>query len=79
MPVIAQAAKKLRHDRKRTKQTSHAREVLRDVVKAMRKSPSAKSLSKAFQELDKAAKRHIIHKNKANRLKANLAKLLAKK
>ncbi len=79
MPIIAQAAKKLRHDRKRTKQTALAKETLRTVVKAMRKSPSAKALSKAFHELDKAAKRHIIHKNKAARLKSNLAKLVAKK
>lgn len=79
MPVIAQAAKKLRHDRKRTRQTMAARVDLRDVIKAMRKTPTAKTLSSAFSALDKAAKRKIIHKNKAARLKANLAKLIAKK
>ncbi len=79
MPVIAQAAKKLRHDRKRTRQTMAARTDLRDIIKSMRKTPTAKTLSSAFSALDKAAKRNIIHKNKAARLKANLAKLIAKK
>jgi small subunit ribosomal protein S20 len=79
MPIIAQAAKKLRHDKKRTQETALVRESLRNVIKAMRKSPSAKALTAAFQALDKAAKRNIIHKNKASRLKSNLAKLIVKK
>jgi small subunit ribosomal protein S20 len=79
MPIIAQAAKKLRHDRKRTKQTMAVRESLRTLVKSMRKTPTSKTLTQVFQALDKAAKRNIIHKNKAARLKSNLAKLIAKK
>lgn len=42
----------------------------------MRQKPSAKSLTEAFQKLDRAAKSHVIHKNKAARLKARLSKLL---
>lgn len=79
MPITAQAAKKLRHDRKRTRQTMEARESLRALVKITRKSPSAKTLTRVFSALDKAAKRKIIHANKASRLKSNLARLLAKK
>lgn len=79
MPITAQAAKKLRHDRKRTKQTSSVRQSLRDSIKATRISPTKKSLSHVYQSLDKAVKRRIIHKNKAARLKSNLAKLLKKK
>lgn len=56
-----------------------ARETLRTLIKTMRKSPSAKNLTRVFSALDKAAKRNIIHANKASRLKANLARLLAKK
>jgi small subunit ribosomal protein S20 len=76
MPIIARASKKLRHDRKRTKVTMAARENLRNFVKSFRKSPTKKSLSGVFQTLDKAAKRNIIHKNKAARLKSRLSKLL---
>jgi len=79
MPIIASAAKKLRHDRKRTRQTAAARETLRTLIKTMRTSPSAKKLTAVFSALDKAVKRNIIHANKASRLKSNLAKLLAKK
>jgi len=78
MPIIARAAKKLRHDRKRTKITMSVRETLRGVVKSFRKSPSKKSLSHVFETIDKAAKRNVIHDNKAARLKSRLSKLLKK-
>ena len=78
MPITAQAEKKLRHDKKRTLQTSTIRKALRDVVKIARKSPSKKSLTAAFSALDKAAKKNTIHKNKAARLKSRLSKLLKK-
>jgi small subunit ribosomal protein S20 len=79
MPIIKQAKKKLRHDRKRTEITSGVRASLRMVVKSFRKSPSKKSLGSVFRALDKAAKRNIIHKNKAARLKSRLSSLVAKK
>jgi small subunit ribosomal protein S20 len=55
------------------------RAALRTVIKSFRKSPTKKSLDKAFSALDKAAKRSIIHKNKAARLKSRLSKLVGKK
>ncbi len=79
MPIIKRAAKKLRHDKKRSIETASVRESLRALVKDMRKNPSAKALTAAFSGLDKAAKREIIHKNKADRLKARLSKLLSPK
>ena len=78
MPIIAQAAKKLRHDRKRTKQTASRRRALADVIKSTRKSPSAKNLTHSFTALDKAVKLGIVHKNKAARLKSRLSKLMRK-
>jgi small subunit ribosomal protein S20 len=76
MPITKQALKKLRHDRVRTKQTGKIRESLRKVIKAARMTPNKKSLTTAFRALDKAANKHIIHKNKASRLKSRLAKLI---
>lgn len=78
MPIIASALKKLRHDRKRTGTNRITREAVRDIVKSMRKKPSEKTLTTAFKTLDKAAKRNVIHKNKASRLKSRLSALLAK-
>jgi small subunit ribosomal protein S20 len=79
MPIIARAAKKLRHDRRRTKQTMASRAVLRNIVKSFRKAPTQKTLAHVFQALDKAAKKHIIHANKAARLKSRLTGSLKKK
>lgn len=79
MPVTAQAAKKLRHDRKRSLQNTKQRKDLREAVKSARKSPGKKTLSAAFASLDKAAKTGIVHRNKAARLKSRLSKLTGKK
>ena len=79
MPITKRAIKKLRHDRKRTAEVERVRATLQKLVKSMRKKPTQKSLTQVFAALDKAAKTHVIHKNKAARLKARLSKLLAKK
>jgi small subunit ribosomal protein S20 len=78
MPITKRAVKKLRHDRKRTIQVKRVHGALQKLVKSMRKKPTQASLTKAFSALDKAAKTHAIHKNKAARLKARLSKLLKK-
>lgn len=78
MPITKRAIKKLRHDHIRTAKSDAVRESLRKLVKTARVSPGKKSLSAAFRGLDKAAKTHIIHKNKAARLKSRLSKLAGK-
>lgn len=78
MPVSKQAEKKLRHDKIRSAYTAKKRELLRDRIKNFRKSPSQKSLPGVFQILDKAVKTNLIHKNKGDRLKSRLSKLLIK-
>lgn len=78
MPITKQALKKLRHDRKRTEETMAVRTHVRNLVKAVRKTPGKKALQTVFQVLDKASKLHVIHKNKAARLKSRLSKLLKK-
>ena len=79
MPITAQAIKKLRHDRKRQKVTAARRTTVRDAVKTKRKTPTQKHLTETFTVLDKAVKVHVIHANKAARLKSRLAALLGKK
>lgn len=78
MPIIKQAIKKLRRDRERSAENALKRETLRSVIKSYRKSPSKKALSDVFSKLDKASKMHIIHANKASRLKERLSKMLVK-
>jgi small subunit ribosomal protein S20 len=79
MPVTAQAEKKLRRDRKQQRINADHRTDLRDGVKTMRKTPTKKQLQSVFTLLDKSVKLHVIHKNKANRLKSRLSKLLVVK
>jgi len=79
MPITAQAEKKLRHDRKTQVKNAKRRSQVRAVVKMMRTKPTEKQLSDVFQTLDKAVKLHVIHANKAARLKSRLSKLLKKK
>lgn len=78
MPITKRAIKKLRHDRMRTTQSNKVRETLRKLIKAARMNPGKKSLTAAYCALDKATKKHIMHKNKAARLKSRLSKLLNK-
>ena len=79
MPVIKSAKKKLRKDKKRTKQNGNVRKLLQDAVKKARKNPTPAAYAKVSRLADKAAKNHIIHKNKAGHIKSALSKLLPKK
>ncbi len=78
MPILKNAIKKMRQDKKRAEhnkaQRSHMRTMLKTAVTA--KTPEA--LNNAFSALDKAAKSHLIHKGKASRLKSRLAKAIAR-
>lgn len=79
MPIIKSAVKALRQDKKRAKINMPVKKKFREAVKKARKKPTLKNLKQAYSILDKAAKKKIIHKNKAARLKSRLAKLLKKK
>ncbi len=79
MPVTKQARKKLRKDRKREIENDVVRASYKNVVKKTKKSPTVKRLSDAAKAIDKAAKKGILHQNKAARLKSRLAKLGSKK
>ena len=78
MPVIKSAKKKLRQDVKRTFKNKKVKVTLKSVVKKTKENVTAESLKLAFQAADRAAKNHVIHKNKAARIKSRLAKLLSK-
>ncbi|EKD64522.1 MAG: hypothetical protein ACD_50C00352G0002 [uncultured bacterium] len=76
MPVIKSAKKKLRQDRKRTALNKKFEDLFRKLIKQAEKNSTEANIRKAVVAIDKAAKKDIIHKNKASRLKSNLSKLL---
>jgi ribosomal protein S20 len=45
----------------------------------MRRKPTAAGLREVYLRADRAAKKQVIHKKKADRLKSRLSKLLKKK
>ncbi|HMS22323.1 MAG TPA: 30S ribosomal protein S20 [Candidatus Levybacteria bacterium] len=72
MPVIKSAIKKLRRDKKVAIENELFRNKLETVVRAAKKSKSDKDISSAFSVIDKAVKKHLIHKNKGSRIKSAL-------
>ncbi|MBU2051825.1 30S ribosomal protein S20 [Patescibacteria group bacterium] len=79
MPLLKSAIKKLKTDRRRTRENSGYRQAFKKAVKAARAKPTKAALTKAFAALDLAAKKKVIHKNKASRLKSRLSLLLGRK
>lgn len=77
MPILKHAKKKLKQDKVRTLRNKKVKEAYKALVKQAKLDKTADSLSKAFSGVDKAAKKHIIEKNKAARLKSSLAKFVA--
>lgn len=80
MPIIKSAKKRVRVATKATVRNSKTKRSLKTALKAFAKAftggaKDAKKLeSKAHSELDKAAKKGILHKNKVARQKSRLAK-----
>ena len=74
MPILKHAKKKLRQDKKRTDENKKTKVTYRKLVKKSNTEKTSDSLSMAFSSIDKAAKKNIIHKNKAARMKSALAK-----
>lgn len=77
MPVIKSAKKKLRQDKVKKEHNDKVRGSLRLLIKKARKNPTAETVRAVTIVVDKAAKHHIIHQNKAGHIKSALAKLLS--
>lgn len=78
MPITKGAIRKQRADKRKAAINDRVRQVYKAAIKKMRQKPTPKALTDAFQKLDRAAKSHVIHANKAARLKSRLSKLLPK-
>ncbi len=80
MPITSSAKKALKRDLVLTERNAYFKTAMKRAVKALRKGISAKVektelhalLVQAYQAIDKAAKRNIVHKNNAARKKSRL-------
>jgi len=70
MPILKSAKKAMRVSRKKQERNTNQKKALYDAIR----SASEKDINKVNSLIDKAAKKNIIHKNKAARLKSRLAK-----
>ncbi len=75
MPIIKSARKRVRVAQKATIRNSKTKRQLKESLKSLNKKASSETLIAAQSAIDKAAKKHVIHKNKAARLKSRAAKL----
>jgi ribosomal protein S20 len=73
MPIIKSAKKRVRTANKATVRNSKTKRQFKSALKIFAKKPAATSLSEAQSALDTAAKKGVIHKNKAARLKKRAA------
>lgn len=78
MPITKSAKKALRQSQRKAKINKTLRQRLKKIMAKTRKAKTQKELTQAYQILDRAAKKGIIHKNKAARLKSRLAKITPK-
>ena len=72
MPITTSAKKALRRDRRRAIINKRIRTKIKDVLKKARQKPTKKAVAQAASLLDQAAKKKVIHRNKAARLKSRL-------
>jgi small subunit ribosomal protein S20 len=75
MPITSSAKQALRKDRRRNVTNNRVRLRLRTSLKAFREASKSESLPQVYSIIDLAAKKKLIHKNKAARLKSQMSKL----
>jgi ribosomal protein S20 len=75
MPLLKHAKKKFRQDKVRTERNKKVKDLYKKLIKEAKVSKKAADVSKAFSSIDKAAKHHILPKNKAARMKSALSKV----
>lgn len=73
MPIIKSAKKRVRTTKKASALNSKTKRNFKNALKLFSKKPTAAALSGAQSTLDTAAKKGVIHKNKAARLKKRAA------
>jgi ribosomal protein S20 len=73
MPIIKSAKKRVRTARKATIRNSKTKRAIRSTIKLFIKKMSSDSLSSAQSAIDTAVKKRLISKNKAARMKKQLA------
>ena len=78
MPIIQSSKKALRQNLKRRVVNKQKKSAIKTAFKIAKKTKSKKDISAFYSIVDKAVKTHIFHRNKASRIKSQVAKLVSK-
>jgi len=82
MPQHKSPMKRMKTDKTRQDRNNYVKRTIRTLAKSLSTEPTVDAktemLSKLYSQLDKAAKKGVIHKRTASRRKARLAALLNK-
>lgn len=76
MPNTKSAIRTERKQNRRQVVNLRVRRSYKGAVLELKQNPSPENLRSAYKQLDKAAKKRVIAKNKASRLKSRLSKLI---
>jgi len=79
MPVTKTAKRALRGSKNKELVNKFIVNSLEIAVRQAKKEKDVKKVTKAISLADRAAKKNVIHKNKAARIKSQLSKLTSKK
>ena len=76
MPILSNAKKALRASRRKAVYNQIVKSRVKTASDAVQKNPTMEKLVTAYSAIDTATKRNVFHKNKAARLKSQLAQLV---
>jgi small subunit ribosomal protein S20 len=79
MPVTKTAKRALRSSKRKETVNKIIKTKLEVAIRLAKKDKTKKNIIQAISMADKAAKKKVIHKNKAARIKSALEKLVSKK
>lgn len=79
MPITTGAIRKQRADKRKARVNLRIKKSLREAVLAVRKKPTDKNLQNLYRTADRAAKKKVIHSNKAARIKSRSSSLIVNK
>lgn len=74
MPILKNAKKALRSSQHKAEINTQTRSRMKTAVDAVKKAKSTETVAEAYSRIDRAAKAHLIHPNKAARLKSQLGR-----
>ena len=74
MPILKNAKKALRVSQKKTTINRRTKSKMKTAISRAKKKPNKVNQALAARAIDRAAKKNVLHSNKAARLKAKVAK-----